>query len=82
MGIPCLTLRHTTERPETVSIGTNELIGTHPANLAPAMSKLFAGKWKRGGIPEKWDGKAGQRIVEAIEMLVNDGRLKTKAGGT
>jgi len=82
MGIPCLTLRDTTERPETVTVGTNELIGTDPANLAPALAKLFAGKWKRGGIPEKWDGQAGQRIVSAIEMLVRDGRLKSKDGQT
>jgi UDP-N-acetylglucosamine 2-epimerase (non-hydrolysing) len=67
LGIPCLTLRDTTERPETVSIGTNELIGTDPARLAPALDRLFAGAWKRGGIPEKWDGRAGERIVAILE---------------
>lgn len=70
LGIPCMTLRDTTERPETVTIGTNEMIGTDPAGLAPAMARLFAGEWKRGAIPEKWDGKAGERIVEVLNRLL------------
>jgi UDP-N-acetylglucosamine 2-epimerase (non-hydrolysing) len=70
MGVPCLTLRNSTERPETVSTGTNELIGTDPANLRPAMDRLFAGQWKRGAIPEKWDGKTAERIVSQLETLV------------
>mgnify|MGYP006292794133 FL=1 len=45
MGIPCMTLRNNTERPETISIGTNELIGTNPKAIQPAMEKLFAGNW-------------------------------------
>lgn len=69
MGVPCLTLRDTTERPETVSIGTNELIGTDPALLKPALNRLFAGEWKKGNIPEKWDGKTGERIVAVLEQL-------------
>lgn len=63
MGIPCITLRNNTERPETISIGTNELIGTDPSAIKPALDKLFAGEWKKGGIPELWDGKAAERIV-------------------
>ena len=70
MGVPCMTLRTTTERPETVTTGTNELLGVDPAALAPAFGKLFAGQWKEGGIPEKWDGKAGARIVAALEQLL------------
>lgn len=66
MGIPCITLRDNTERPETCTIGTNELIGTNPSNIKPVLDKLFAGKWKKGGIPELWDGKAAERIVEHI----------------
>ena len=69
MGVPCLTLRDTTERPETVTIGTNELIGSDPGNLRPALDRLFGGRWKVGGIPEKWDGKTGERIVAALEQL-------------
>ncbi len=70
MGVPCLTLRDSTERPETVTLGTNELIGTDPAALAPALDKLFAGQWKKGTIPEKWDGKTGVRIVQVLEQLL------------
>lgn len=70
MGVPCLTLRDNTERPETVTVGTNELIGTDPANLGPALARLIAGKWKKGAIPERWDGKAGERIVDILERLM------------
>jgi UDP-N-acetylglucosamine 2-epimerase (non-hydrolysing) len=66
MGIPCITLRDNTERPETVEIGTNELIGTNPAAIKPALDKLFAGNWKKGNIPELWDGKAAERICENL----------------
>ena len=66
MGVPCITLRDNTERPETVTIGTNELIGTNPSAIAPYMDILFSDKWKKGGIPELWDGKTSQRIVEII----------------
>jgi UDP-N-acetylglucosamine 2-epimerase (non-hydrolysing) len=66
MGIPCLTLRKNTERPETISIGTNELIGTNPENVSPALERLFAGEWKKGGVPPLWDGKAAERIVRHL----------------
>lgn len=66
MGIPCMTLRDNTERPETITIGTNELIGTDPSAIAPAMEKLFNGHWKKGDIPELWDGKTAERIVEIL----------------
>lgn len=70
MGVPCITLRDSTERPETVTIGTNELIGTDPAALAPMLERLFAGKWKKGAIPEKWDGQTAPRIVAVLETLL------------
>ncbi|MFA7491524.1 MAG: UDP-N-acetylglucosamine 2-epimerase (non-hydrolyzing) [Mariniphaga sp.] len=70
MGIPCLTLRDNTERPETVSLGTNELVGTDPAAIKPALNRLFAGQWKKGTIPELWDGKAAERIVEVFIKLL------------
>ena len=69
MGVPCMTLRDNTERPETVTIGTNELIGTNPKAIEPALAKLFSGNWKKGGTPEKWDGKAAERIVDALLHL-------------
>lgn len=71
MGVPCMTLRDSTERPETISIGTNELVGTKPQALKPFMDKLFAGNWKRGGIPEKWDGQAGKRILRHLEKILH-----------
>ena len=71
MGVPCITLRDSTERPETITIGTNELIGTNPERLVVALKRLIAGDWKKGGIPEKWDGNAARRIVDALaEILV------------
>ncbi len=70
MGVPCVTLRDTTERPETVTVGTNELLGTDPAALKPALDKLFAGQWKKGAIPELWDGRTGGRIAEILEKLL------------
>lgn len=70
MGVPCITLRDSTERPETVTIGTNELIGTDPAALKPALDKLFAGQWKQGAIPELWDGHTGERIADTLERLL------------
>lgn len=70
MGIPCITLRDNTERPETVTIGTNELIGTNPLAIKPALDKLFTGGWKRGGIPELWDGKAAERIVGHLVKIL------------
>ena len=69
MGIPCMTLRDNTERPETVKIGTNELIGTDPKAIRPAMEMLFAGNWKKGSIPDLWDGKTAERIVEILTKL-------------
>lgn len=66
LGIPCMTLRNSTERPETVSIGTNELLGTDPNSIPPALDRLFNTNWKNGRIPELWDGKAGKRIIEIL----------------
>ena len=72
MGVPCFTLRNNTERPETVSIGTNELIGIDPEKLPPAFEKLFSGNWKKGEIPEFWDGKSAVRIVDALLSIAFD----------
>ena len=66
MRVPCMTLRDNTERPETINIGTNELLGTDPKVIGLAMKKLFSGNWKKGDIPELWDGKTGERIVKIL----------------
>ena len=64
MGVPCITMRNSTERPETVDIGTNELIGTEPVALQKSLAQLVSGDWKQGSIPEKWDGRAAERIIK------------------
>lgn len=66
MNVPCMTLRDNTERPETIELGTNELIGTDPKAIRPAMQKLFDDNWKQTQSIPKWDGKAAERIVEQI----------------
>lgn len=66
MGVPCMTLRDSTERPETVTIGTNELLGTNPESLKPYMQKALKGDWKKGTIPNLWDGNTSERIIAAL----------------
>lgn len=66
MGVPCVTLRSNTERPETVTIGTNELVGDDINKLEQALATIFAGSWKQGGIPDLWDGKTAHRIVKIL----------------
>lgn len=68
MGVPCMTIRNNTERPETVELGTNELLGTNADAIKPALEKLFAENWKKGSVPELWDGKAAERIVEHLNL--------------
>lgn len=68
-GIPCLSVRDNTERPETCEIGTNELVGSYPKNIKDSLVKLFGGKWKKGSTPHLWDGNAASRIVEQILLL-------------
>tara|TARA_B100001741_G_scaffold283546_1_gene258561 strand:+ start:8255 stop:9343 length:1089 start_codon:yes stop_codon:yes gene_type:complete len=69
MGVPCMTLRDNTERPETITEGTNELIGTNPEAIAPAFKKLLSNKWKEGKVPEMWDGKTAKRIVDILTKI-------------
>lgn len=66
LGIPCLTLRNNTERPETVTKGTNEMIGDNFVALSEALRNLNDGKWKKGAIPELWDGRTSERIVSTL----------------
>ena len=66
LGVPCLTLRENTERPITVDVGTNILIGQDMARLKLELQKILDGNPKKGTIPELWDGKAGERIADVI----------------
>ena len=70
LGIPCMTLRDSTERPETVTLGTNELLGTSPSAVGPALARLMSGEWKRGTSPPLWDGRAAERIAEVLDRIV------------
>lgn len=66
MNVPCVTLRDSTERAETIHLGTNELVGTDPKNLGPYLAKILAGNWKQyKGIP-LWDGHTAERIVDIL----------------
>jgi UDP-N-acetylglucosamine 2-epimerase (non-hydrolysing) len=66
LGIPCLTLRSNTERPVTVSLGTNVLVGQDPVLLNSELTRILEGKGKKGSVPPLWDGYAGDRIAEAL----------------
>jgi UDP-N-acetylglucosamine 2-epimerase (non-hydrolysing) len=66
LGIPCLTLRENTERPVTVSLGTNVLVGRDPDKLYSELSRVLAGHAKKGTIPPLWDGHAGERIAALL----------------
>jgi UDP-N-acetylglucosamine 2-epimerase (non-hydrolysing) len=66
LGVPCLTLRENTERPITVSMGTNVLVGRDPDKLRTELSRVLAGKAKDGSIPPLWDGHAGERIASLV----------------
>jgi len=66
LGIPCLTLRKNTERPITVSRGTNRVIGVEPAAIYEHWRQAVGGQWPAGQLPELWDGKAAQRIVRIL----------------
>ncbi len=66
LGVPCLTLRANTERPITITEGTNTLLGTDPALLGPAVAEVLAGRGKGGRVPDRWDGRAAQRIADVV----------------
>ena len=66
LKIPCITLRNTTERPETVALGTNELVGNDKTRIMNSVNKLLKGNWKTGRVPELWDGRASERIIEKL----------------
>ena len=73
LGVPCLTVRENTERPITVSMGTNVLVGRDPDKLRRELSRVLSGKAKQGTVPPLWDGRAGERIAD---ILVGPPRTK------
>ena len=74
LGVPCLTLRENTERPVTISEGTNLLVGTNPDKIMAAARDALGGKGKAGRIPPLWDGHAAKRIVEILLKIVPRGK--------
>ena len=66
LGVPCLTVRENTERPITVSMGTNVLVGRDREKLRTELSRVLGGKAKKGTVPPLWDGHAGERIAEIL----------------
>lgn len=69
MRVPCMTLRDNTERPETITLGTNELVGTNPKYIKKHLDKLFKGQWKEGQPIPLWDGNTAKRIVDILLEL-------------
>lgn len=67
LKIPCITMRHSTERPVTVDVGSNILTGPNPDKVLAAVSEILAGKAKEGRIPHLWDGHAAERIVDVLK---------------
>jgi UDP-N-acetylglucosamine 2-epimerase (non-hydrolysing) len=68
-GVPCLTVRENTERPVTVSEGSSTLVGVLPERIISVADQVLGGTYKKGRIPERWDGYAAQRIVAAFDRL-------------
>jgi UDP-N-acetylglucosamine 2-epimerase (non-hydrolysing) len=66
LGIPCLTLRENTERPVTVSRGTNTVVGIDSNKIMSTINTILSGKAKKGTIPKLWDGRTAQRICKAL----------------
>jgi UDP-N-acetylglucosamine 2-epimerase (non-hydrolysing) len=72
LKIPCLTLRENTERPITIEVGSNMLVGMNPAMIIQKSQQILAGNWKKSQIPERWDGHAAERIVQILtEKICN-----------
>jgi UDP-N-acetylglucosamine 2-epimerase (non-hydrolysing) len=70
LGVPCLTVRDNTERPITVSMGTNKLVGREPLRIRQEVEAIVRGQAKRGRVPPLWDGRAAERIAEIVSGMV------------
>ncbi|MCH8828703.1 MAG: UDP-N-acetylglucosamine 2-epimerase (non-hydrolyzing) [Planctomycetes bacterium] len=79
LGVPCLTLRENTERPITVDVGTNTLVGNDVRLLKREVEKILAGESRAGRVPDLWDGAAGERIAAVIDALSVGARSRAAA---
>ena len=66
LGVPCLTVRPNTERPVTITLGSNQLVGQDPDELRRAAARILGGQSKAGGVPPLWDGRTGERIADIL----------------
>lgn len=70
-GVACLTLNNYTEHIETVKVGTNELVGEDPEKISAALDAIRNNKWKKAQIPDRWDGRSAERIMQVLETIIN-----------
>lgn len=70
MQVPCMTVLTSSDRPETISTGTNVLVGNDSRAITNAFNKLFEGRWQKGNIPYLWDGKASERVLSVLKKLI------------
>ena len=70
LGVQCLTFRENTERPITITCGTNQLVGTNKDKTISFIKDIIGGRYKNGSIPEKWDGRTGERISLKIKEFL------------
>ena len=80
LKVPCLTLRENTERPCTVEVGSNRLVGTDPKNIIAAWEDVVMGRWPEPRVPELWDGKAAERIVRIIVEKLGHAARRYQSG--
>jgi UDP-N-acetylglucosamine 2-epimerase (non-hydrolysing) len=66
LGIPCMTLRDNTERPVTVELGTNQLVGLDHQKILSSLDRIISGNWQAGAVPQLWDGRSAERVVEVL----------------
>ncbi|MFY0564321.1 non-hydrolyzing UDP-N-acetylglucosamine 2-epimerase [Archangium lansingense] len=81
LGIPCLTVRENTERPITVDLGTNLVVGTDPVRIRQAADRILDGYEKKGRVPDLWDGRTGERIARLYEEFLGLGKAPRRTGG-
>ena len=70
LGVPCITMRENTERPVTLEVGASRLVGNDPARVAAAFADVVSGRWGEIGKIPLWDGRASERVADAISELV------------